>query len=261
MRLFPRFLAAAALVAATSAGAANLKVDYAISLAGLSLGNADLDGTFDDSRYDMKLSGRLTGFAGALAGGSKGGATARGTVSGTRLVSGGFSARGQSGSSARTVQMGVQSGNVTAIEIEPPFELRPDRVPVTEASKRGIIDPLSAVVAVVANQAKPDEAANCNRTLPVFDGTQRFNVVMSYAGTRVVHKPGYSGTVLVCSIRYVPIAGHRPDRAAVKFMAENREISVWLAPVAGTRMLVPIRISLDTMLGTSVIEAQKWSVQ
>lgn len=258
----PRLLlAAAALMCAAAAEAANLKVDYAITLAGLTLGNADLDGTFDDSRYDMKLSGRLTGFAGALSGGSKGGATARGTVSGTRLVPGGFSAVGKSGSSTRTVQMGVANGNVTGIEIEPPFEFRPDRVPLTEASKRNIIDPLSGLVAVAVNRGKLDEAANCNRTVPVFDGTQRFNVVLSYAGTRLVRKPGFTGNVLVCAIRYVPVAGHRPERPAVKFMTENRDMSVWLAPVEGTRMLVPIRISIETMIGTSVVEARKWTVQ
>jgi hypothetical protein len=149
---------------------------------------------------------------------------------------------------------------VTEIQINPPFEERPDRVPVLETHQRGIIDPLSAVVAVTAARGKADDPANCNRTLPVFDGTQRFNISLSYAETRTVQKPGYSGPVLVCNVRYSPVAGHRPTRPAVKFMEENRDMSVWLAPVEGTRMLVPLRISVRTMVGTTVVEAERWRV-
>ena len=130
-----------------------------------------------------------------------------------------------------------------------------------EAQTRGIVDPLSGMVAVAANPARPQDAANCNRTIPVFDGTQRFNIVLSFAETRLVRKPSFTGNVLVCNIRYVPIAGHRTLRPSVKFMAENRDMSVWLAPVAGTRFLLPIRISVRTMIGTSVVEAERWRVQ
>jgi hypothetical protein len=76
-----------------------------------------------------------------------------------------------------------------------------------------------------------------------------------------VKKPGYVGNVLVCNARYVPIAGHRPGRPAVQFMVENRDMSVWLAPVEGARVLVPLRIAVRTMIGTSVIEAQSWRVE
>jgi hypothetical protein len=43
-------------------------------------------------------------------------------------------------------------------------------------------------------------------------------------------------------------------------MAENKEISVWLAPVAGTNVTVPVRISVKTMIGTAVIEASSFKV-
>ncbi len=239
--------------------AASLKVTYAITLGGLSLGNASLDGTFDDSRYDMTLSGRLTGLMGALSGGLTAGATARGAVSGSKLLSSGFSASGRSGSSERVVQMGVAGGNITSVSIVPPFQGdRGERVPVTDADRRGVTDPLSGAVAVAANRAKPDEAANCARTIPVFDGTQRFDITLSYTGTRFVRKPGYTGNVLVCQVRYLPIAGHRTDRPSVQFMQDNRDMSVWLAPVEGTRLLVPIRISVPTTVGVSVVEAEQW---
>lgn len=248
-------------LAAAVAQATTLKIDYRITLAGLTIGNADYTGTFEGERYALSLTGQLTGLAGAMAGGGSGGASSSGSFVGTRLVPGGFSATGRSGSGQRTVRMGVQGGNVVAVAIDPPFEPRPDRVPLSAANQRGIIDPLSGLVAVATNQAKTDDTQNCNRTIPVFDGTQRFNIVLSYAETRAVERPGYSGKVLVCNARYVPIAGHRTERPSVKFMSENRDMSVWLAPVAGTRVLVPLRISVRTQIGTSVIEADTWTVR
>ena len=59
--------------------------------------------------------------------------------------------------------------------------------------------------------------------------------------------------------RYQAVAGHRPDRPGVKFMEENREMSVWLAPVEGTRVLIPLRISVLTTIGTNIIEATRWT--
>ena len=255
-------LLAAMLFAALSspAWATALRVDYAITLAGLSLGNAGLDGTFDDQRYDMRLTGKLTGIVGALSGNSTGGAAARGTVAGSRVVSNGFSANARSGGNERTVMLGVASGNVTSISIVPPFERNYPVVPLGENDTRNVTDPLSGLVGVIAG-GKLDDPANCNRTVPVFDGTQRFNVQLSYAGTRLVRKPGFTGNVLVCNVRYTPVAGHRTDRPSVQFMRDNRDMQVWLAQVEGTRLLLPVRISVQTMIGLSVVEAQNWVIR
>ncbi len=42
-------------------------------------------------------------------------------------------------------------------------------------------------------------------------------------------------------------------------MEENKDMSVWLVPLEGQRVLVPIRISVRTMVGTSIVEASRWS--
>jgi hypothetical protein len=122
-----------------------------------------------------------------------------------------------------------------------------------------VIDPVSALLMPFYGRGEAADPAACNRTLPVFDGAARFDIVLSYAETRVVDRPGYAGPVVICNARYVPIAGHRPDRPGTRFMQENQEISVWLAPVEGTRILVPMRITVKTMMGVTVIDAQRWT--
>jgi len=43
-------------------------------------------------------------------------------------------------------------------------------------------------------------------------------------------------------------------------MEDNRDMSVWLAPVAGQKVLVPVRIAVRTMVGMSVVEASNWTL-
>ncbi len=268
-RLAGSLLAVAALAGPADAGTrrprsksaaaapATVAVDYGINLAGLPIGTARLAGAFERDRYVMDVSAVLTGLVGAITGG-KGSARASGTFAAAPQP-GAFSIATHTASSGIAVRMALARGNVVQAEITPPLVDMQDRVPVTAANKRGIIDPVSALLMPTQGRGEPLDPENCNRTLPVFDGATRFNVVLSYAETRPVQKPGYAGPVLVCTARYQAVAGHRPDRPGVKFMEENREMSVWLAPVEGTRVLIPLRISVLTTIGTNIIEATRWT--
>jgi hypothetical protein len=192
--------------------------------------------------------------------GGKGAATASGSLVGAQPQPAAFAVTSRSSSDERTVRMGLAGGNVSAVEVNPPVDEKPDRVALKDSDKRGVIDPLSALLMPVASGKGPADPANCNRTLPVFDGAARFNVVLSYGETRNAETGGYKGKVLVCNARYVPIAGHRALRPATKFMESNKDMSVWLAPVEGQKVLVPVRIAVRTMVGMSVVEASTFSI-
>ncbi|HUZ91114.1 MAG TPA: DUF3108 domain-containing protein, partial [Methylocella sp.] len=160
----------------------------------------------------------------------------------------------------RTVRMSLDSGNVKAVEIFPPFEDKEGRIPVTEAHKRNIVDPMSALIMPVPEGESLIGPAACNRTIPVYDGYVRFDVTLHYAGTRNVSINGYSGPVSVCSARYTPISGHKRDSKSTKFMAENRDIEAWLAPVERAHVVLPIHVALMTLAGAAVIDAFEFSV-
>ena len=74
---------------------------------------------------------------------------------------------------------------------------------------------------------------------------------------KVTAEKGYAGPVVVCSLRYEPIVGHISSNALVKYLSEGREMEVALAPVAGTRLLAPFRLSVVSMLANLVIEASR----
>ena len=73
--------------------------------------------------------------------------------------------------------MGLNGGNVSALAIVPPLDEKPDRVPLKDVHKRGVVDPVSALLMPATSAGSLTEPANCNRTIPVFDGAARFDVV------------------------------------------------------------------------------------
>ena len=72
---------------------------------------------------------------------------------------------------------------------------------------------------------------------------------------QVKAEKGYQGPVVVCQVLYRPIAGHRPERSAIKYLVEQRDMEMWLAPIDGTRVLVPFRFSVPTPFGLGVLQA------
>ncbi|CAM5763142.1 DUF3108 domain-containing protein [Bosea minatitlanensis] len=245
-----------AMAGATLAEAASLDAKYDVSLLGITFGKAGLSGNIDGSSYKLDLVAKLTGVVGGVTGG-RGSGAATGTLVGGRLSPRTFAVSSANSSESRTVRMALAENSVAGIDIEPPIDEKPDRVPLTESHRHNIVDPLSAFIMPVNGKGR---SGACNRVLPIFDGAARYDIKLSSAGTRNVKLDGYSGPVSVCHARYVPIAGHRALRPSTKFMSENRDITTWLAPVAGTDVMVPVRISVKTMIGTAVIEASSFKV-
>jgi hypothetical protein len=66
---------------------------------------------------------------------------------------------------------------------------------------------------------------------------------------------------VVCTVLYRPVAGHRPERPAIKYLIEQRDMEMWLAPIAGTRVLVPFRFSVPTPFGLGVLQATYFVAQ
>lgn len=229
---------------------------YGVSIVGLPIGTARVKAEFGANRYKLDVQARLTGLAGMVTGG-RGAGSASGVVAPDRIVTTGYAASGGNSKESRSIRMAIRGGTATAIEITPPIVRKPDAVAVTDSHKRGIIDPVSALLMPTQAGSQTLTASVCNRTLAIFDGNARYDIALSAAGTRMVNTAGYKGPVAVCAARYVPIAGHRNGKAT-RFMAENRDIETWLAPLPGRNLVVPYRISVRSEIGMVVIEARRF---
>lgn len=247
-------------IAASAAGAAQsetLKASYTLSLIGISIGHASASGVVEGRNYRVDISMKTSGLA-SLVNDSRGAATASGGFSRNGPTPSSFASTTSNQWETRTVRMTLSGNSVRAAQVEPtPWDL-PIRVPVTEGNKAHIIDPVSALIMAVPQGESLVGPAACNRTIPVYDGVTRFDVSLAYVETRAVETKGYTGPVSVCAARYTPIAGHRPDSTSTKFMAENGDMNVWLAPLPSAHVVVPYRIAVRTSAGMLTIEAAEF---
>jgi len=157
------------------------------------------------------------------------------------------------------VTMVLDEGNVK--ELAPAAPPKSDRVPVTQANRQGIVDPLTAMLFSAAAAGEGLSQDVCRHTLPIFDGQQRYDLKLAFKRMdKVIAEKGYAGPVVVCSISYEPIAGHRAATPLVKYLSEGGEIELALAPVAGTRLLAPFRMLVVSALVNLVIEANQFEV-
>ena len=230
---------------------------YGVTLLGIPLGQAALDGEVAGQTYKIAINAKLTGIA-SLVSSSRGAAVASGAFLRGLIVPAAYANTSANSTQTRTVRVAMSGGSVKGVDVSPPLDPSPERVPLTDAHTRNIVDPLSALIMPVPGSEPVMGPAACNRTIPVYDGYTRFDVTLTFVGQRKVKAKGYDGPVTVCAVRYTPIAGHR-NRKPVQFMAENKDIEVWLAPVGANRVVVPFRISMATMIGHLNIEANEFS--
>src|SRR5262249_8727821 len=153
------------------------------------------------------------------------------------------------------VTMTLAGGDVKdpTAEISEPTE---GRVPVTAENRKGIIDPLSALLIRVDGAGDAVAATACQRTLPIFDGRRRFDLALSFKRIdQVKAEKRYAGPAVVCAVTFKPIAGYRTDSKLLKYLTDGRDIELALAPMTGTRFLAPFRFSVESMLGNMVVDA------
>jgi hypothetical protein len=260
------FLAAAMITAPAMADPFSLKVSYSASVSGLPVGKARVEVRFVDGEYTISGSGKVSGIS-ALFTDGKGKASVSGTMLDfeTRPVRYNHTIVDDRKVSLDMIFSGDTISEITLLEPSKSNKKKkrkkkkkksanPSRlIPVTEEHKSNVIDPLSGFL-LPASELTGDSV--CNRTLNLFDGKQRFDVAMQF--DRKVKRDGVG--VFVCSVRYLPIAGHKPAKKSIKFMAENKKIEIWLAPVGNSGFVAPVEAHVKTQIGMLVVKAVEFQV-
>ena len=242
------------------AAAAQGKVDarYTASLAGVPLGKGAWVIDVTDTDYVAAASGMTTGLVKVFTGGQGSGA-ARGSIVSGNFSPASYSVSISTGKKSEEISMTLNGGSVKEYSIKPEQPLPPKAVPVMDSHRRNVIDPMTASLVRAPGKDDPLNPDSCKRHMAVFDGRIRYDLDFAYKRMdKVKAEKGYQGPALVCSVFFSPVAGHVPDRPAVKYLTEMKDMEVWLVPVAGTRVLVPFRFSVPTPLGLGVLEATQF---
>jgi hypothetical protein len=238
-----------------------LEAHYEATLAGIPVGKGAWAIDIADDQFSAAASGGTSGLLKAFAGGSGSGASQGRVVNGA-LVATNYSASTTTSKKTEAIRIVLSGGNVKEYAIEPEPPVDPDRIPVTDAHRRGVYDPMTGSMLRVPGTGDPISPEACRTGAAVFDGRMRYDLKLDFKRMETVKaEKGYQGPVVVCAIYFSPVAGYIPDRPVIKYLAAQRNIEIAFAPIAGTRILVPFRMVIPTPLGTAMLEATQFITQ
>jgi hypothetical protein len=242
----------------SGAVAATVRARYSVSYLGVPLGEITIVNTVEPSAYEARLDAHTTGAA-SVARSFRISMKANGIMRNAAILPTSFSSR-QSGAESRTMRISLAAGDAKAAEIDPPFEGAGPLVPMTEDHKRSVVDPLSALIMPLSPDDRGLGPSACDRTLRLFTGIARSDLKFAYARTEQLKSKAYSGDVAVCSVRYLPIAGHNPDSTMTKFMVANRGIEARLAPLQDASLVMLVSATVPLPLGTAMVALEQYEV-
>ncbi|MEM6615158.1 MAG: DUF3108 domain-containing protein [Pseudomonadota bacterium] len=251
-----------AMAPAANADQTTVKAKYRINLLGLNVGTLRMTTAIDGTTYTIDGSGNISGLP-QLFIEFKGKTSSRGTFRDNAPRPARHSIGYNTVKKDYSTEMSWRGGSVTGLDLVPPYKVKRSRVPIEAAHKVGVIDPVSAVLAPVTSGAF-DGAAACNRSLPIFDGRERFNVDLSFKRIGKVKgetDKDYSGAVVVCGAKYSPIAGHRREGDDwIKALKRTEKIEIWLAPLHDAKTFVLYRARIPTPWGPAVIYPRRFRI-
>ncbi len=234
-----------------------LEAEYTATLAGIPIGRGNWVIDISEDQFSAAASGGTLGILRFFNSGHGVGST-QGIVSGGQLAPTNYASTMTNNHRLDDVHLVFAGGNVKET-VDPPVGPSPDRIPVTDGDRRNVVDPMTSTMAPVGGSGDPVSPQACGRSVAVFDGRMRFDLQSEFKRMEMVKaEKGYQGPAVVCAVYFKPISGYVPERYAIKYLAALHDAEVWLAPIAGTRVLVPFRFSLPTPVGTGVLEATQF---
>jgi Protein of unknown function (DUF3108) len=251
-------LAAGALLLLLPHGAfaqGKLEARYEASLAGIPVGKGSWTIEIGEDAFSAVAQGGTTGLLKALSTGGGQGAS-WGRVVGGALAASNYSVTITTGKKSETIRMTLANGGIKDSVIEPEPPVDPNRIPVTDAQKKTVLDPMTGSLLRVPGSGDLMSPDSCRTSAGIFDGRLRYDLNLDFKRVETVKaEKGYHGPALVCAIYFTPVSGYIPDRPVIKYLAAARNMEVTFVPVAGTRILVPYRLLVPTPFGAALMEA------
>jgi hypothetical protein len=254
MKPLPTLLAASAMAVfgiAAQAEEQRFAADYSIAFAGVPVAK---------SKFRTVLSGETLTMTGSMA--SSGLASVFAPTKATSEMKGRLTKNGveplsyamsfTSGERKRATRISFKNGNAVETVLQPQRKPNPNAIPIEPGQLKNVIDPFFASMIAAAS---PGEV--CGRTVRVYDGTTRMDLVLRANGTEKIAIKGYEGEGVRCSVRYVPVAGHRPSSSSIQYMAQGERASITFVPLAGSGIYAPAKATVKTKNGTVSIKATR----
>lgn len=243
--------------------ARRIVANYRVDLVSFNLGDFRLTTVFRGSDYEMRGEGRFSVLEGLLFE-WRGTTASKGKVTGAGPEPAMYALSFRGGAKSHQLRMTFDGGAVTEVSMVPRKRPNPHVIPTTKEQLEGVLDPMTAAFLYARSTNPNGDPKVCEQTVPVFDGEQRFDLVLKPKQTVRLKKDastGYSGFAAVCRVKFIPISGYRPDNPGIQLMSETDKIEVWLVSLPGTEMYVPYRIVLPTLVGYGSATSTSFQIQ
>ena len=245
-----------AIPASSSTQTGLFGANFEVTLAGFGIAKINLLLSVENNQYIVE-SFAEPAFIGKLFSDHKSTFNASGNVNGQDVLPANFSVLYSEPDERYQIDMKVGNRKVISVNSEPKIPVFDDQVPITNEHHINILDPASSIMVPLIRSESGIDEKTCDYRAQVFDGWTRFDLQLSYKKHRPVYGlPGYRGDSIICSMRWIPVAGHRPHKKNVQYMANNDKIEVGLIPLYGTDFVVPYYLKVRTKLGNLKIRAR-----
>lgn len=227
------------------------QTDYNITLAGLHVAQASFVTQVAKRRYTISGSFKAAGIVDVFTDISAQ-TSVSGRLSNNRLEARRYSLVYKSGRVVRTYDVRYRNGNVTQTLLDPKPGDRPENwIPVSEADLKAVFDPISGLIV-------SEDDKICPRTLPIYDGESRMDLVLTPKGNKTIKLAGVDTEVIVCGIRYVPRSGFRKDRDDIDYLRKASSMEIWFAKNEALKVYAPVYARVPTKIGPLHITAVKF---
>ena len=236
MKAFRIGMMAAALCAAGAAAAQTTdNASFDLRIRGISAGSLVFSGVQEGAGY--AVNGKLQ--SGGLVGMLKRvryDAQAQGRISKGRYVPSSYSEAADTGKRQSQAVMGYRAGVPQVTQYQP--AQKPRSYDVDPSTQGGTVDPLTALYATLRDV---DAGQECNRSLQIFDGRRRTELVLG--------APQATAAGVSCAGEFRRVAGYSADDMAEK---TRFPFTLSYAPVEGGRMRV-VEVATDTLYGRATL--------
>lgn len=242
-------LAAALAIAGTATAAETFSGVYTVSYLGLPIARSTFTSTFDGD--DVRISGSVisAGIA-RIFDSTTGSSSFAGRIGPEGVIPAAFTTSYKSGKKSQRTSITFVDGNVAKTVNVPPTKKRRRWVALRAGDLRAVSDPISATL-IRARSA----SEICDRTIKVYDGEMRANIVLGHVSKRDV--PGYGEEAVTCSAKFVPVSGYRPDSSSLAYLKNRSKITIAFAPLGKTGIYAPVYAAVGTKIGTVTVTAHR----
>ena len=194
--------------AADTAWPKQVSARYRLQFNGFEVGFYDFTSRFSGNTYSATGKTRISALFGAFK--WTGSFSGSGSLDGNAPHPANYQMNSKAKSKINSVTIGFDATGVASVALVPNKPPHPDAIPLKPDNLKHVFDPMAATLAISSTSAP--EA--CNRTIPVFDGKARFDLKLSLKGREAIkdkQPTGQPAELIVCRVKYVPIAGHKPN--------------------------------------------------